>query len=66
MHTEGLAQTLAWSETLHSKGFPLRPIRPPTVPAGSERLRLTVSADLTRHQIQNLLEAVDVCLSSAA
>ena len=66
VHTEGLARALAWSETLHKKGFPLRPIRPPTVPAGTERLRLTVSADLTSHQIQNLLEAVDVCLSSAA
>jgi 7-keto-8-aminopelargonate synthetase-like enzyme len=66
VHTDGLARALSWSETLHSRGFPLRPIRPPTVPAGSERLRLTVSADLTRHQIQNLLEAMDVCLSSAA
>lgn len=66
VHTQGLAQALAWSETLHQRGFPLRPIRPPTVPAGTERLRLTVSADLTSHQIQNLLEAMDVCLSSAA
>ena len=66
VHTEGLARALAWSETLHSQGFPLRPIRSPTVPIGTERLRLTVSADLTSPQIQNLLEAVDVCLSSAA
>lgn len=66
MHTDGLTQALAWSESLHRQGYPLRPIRSPTVPAGSERLRLTVSADLTSPQIQNLLEAVDVCLSSAA
>jgi 7-keto-8-aminopelargonate synthetase-like enzyme len=65
VHTDGLTKAIQWSETLHSRGFPLRPIRAPTVPAGSERLRLTVSADLTNPQIQNLLEAVDVCLSSS-
>jgi 7-keto-8-aminopelargonate synthetase-like enzyme len=66
VHANGLVRALAWSEILHKHGFPLRPIRPPSVPTGTERLRLTASADLTSPQIQNLLEAMDVCLSSAA
>lgn len=65
VHTGSLDRAVAWSKILHTRGFPLRPIRPPTVPAGTERLRLTLSADLAPSQIDNFLEALDVCMSLA-
>jgi 8-amino-7-oxononanoate synthase len=52
---------LELSQVLSSRGFELRPIRPPTVPVGSERLRLTVSADLEMALIDEFLEALDAC-----
>jgi 8-amino-7-oxononanoate synthase len=66
VHTGSLGRAVAWSKILHSRGYPLRPIRPPTVPAGTERLRLTISADLAASQIDDFLEALDVCLSTVA
>jgi len=52
----GLERAVALSDVLHRQGIPLRPIRPPTVPAGSERLRATVSADLSLETIDTFLE----------
>jgi 8-amino-7-oxononanoate synthase len=66
VHTGSLGRAVSWSKILHSRGYPLRPIRPPTVPAGTERLRLTLSADLAPSQIDDFLEALDVCLSAVA
>lgn len=52
----GLERAVSLSKALHDRGIPLRPIRPPTVPAGSERLRATVSADLTFDDVDSFLE----------
>jgi 8-amino-7-oxononanoate synthase len=46
------------SEQLFEAGFLVTAIRPPTVPEGTARLRLTLSASHDREQIDWLLEAV--------
>lgn len=56
----GLDRAVALSARLHAAGFPLRPIRPPTVPPGTERLRATVSADLTDEIMDSFLEMLRV------
>jgi len=59
----GDAQTaLAASQRLRELGLLVTAIRPPTVPAGSARLRITFSASHTQAQIDRLLAALhDVC-----
>ncbi|MCW8890643.1 MAG: 8-amino-7-oxononanoate synthase [Sedimenticola sp.] len=47
-----------WSRSLEEKGFLVTAIRPPTVPEGSARLRVTLSASHTLEQVDRLLEAL--------
>jgi 8-amino-7-oxononanoate synthase len=49
---------LAASQALRARGLLVPAIRPPTVPAGSSRLRITFSAGHTREQVRRLLEAL--------
>jgi 8-amino-7-oxononanoate synthase len=51
-------RALAASESLRSAGFLVAAIRPPTVPAGTARLRVTFSAAHTREQVAALAAAV--------
>ena len=50
--------TLAVSEALYQQGLFVSAIRPPTVPEGSARLRITFSASHTEEQIDQLLSAL--------
>ncbi len=51
-------RALAWSQALEREGILVSAIRPPTVPAGSARLRITLSAAHSEAQVDRLLEAL--------
>lgn len=51
-------KTMEISQKLLEQGIYLQGIRPPTVPEGTSRLRLTVTAMHTKEQIQKLTEAL--------
>ena len=52
------ARTLALDAALQARGLRVPAIRPPTVPAGSARLRLTFSASHTQADLERLLAAL--------
>jgi 8-amino-7-oxononanoate synthase len=51
-------RALAWSRQLEERGVLVTPIRPPTVPEGSARLRITLSAAHGDDQLERLLAAL--------
>lgn len=53
------SKALALSEALLQLGFLVTAIRPPTVPAGTARLRLTLSAAHSRSDVDGLLNALN-------
>ena len=53
-------------QALEEKGFLVGVIRPPTVPEGSARLRVTLSAAHTEQDVQQLLAALEAVLCTAA
>jgi 8-amino-7-oxononanoate synthase len=54
------------SRQLLDRGVLLRAMRPPTVPQGTARLRITLTAAHTPEQIDQLLDALDECLPAAS
>ena len=56
------ARALRVSAALEERGFLVSAIRPPTVPAGSARLRVTFSAAHEQAQVDALLGALDTAL----
>jgi 8-amino-7-oxononanoate synthase len=49
---------LFYAEFLQGRGFAVRAIRPPTVPEGTSRLRLSLTARVTREDVQGLIAAL--------
>lgn len=60
------AAVMRLSEKLMAQGYWVAGIRPPTVPAGTARLRITLSAAHTDAQIDGLLQALSDQLQVAA
>lgn len=58
----GNEAALAASRNLFEQGFLVTAIRPPTVPAGGARLRVTLNASHTDDQVDRLLEALAASL----
>jgi 8-amino-7-oxononanoate synthase len=54
------------SAELREQGFLVGAIRPPTVPVGSGRLRITFSADHSEQQVDQLLNALDIAAKTIA
>jgi 8-amino-7-oxononanoate synthase len=58
---------LAASAALQARGFLVGAIRPPTVPEGQARLRVTLSVGHTEAEVDALVQALaDSCLPLAA
>jgi 8-amino-7-oxononanoate synthase len=58
-------RALAASRALRARGFFVRAIRPPTVPAGTSRLRVTLGAGHTEAQVDAFLGALEEVLREA-
>jgi 7-keto-8-aminopelargonate synthetase and related enzymes len=46
------------SQALHAEGYFIRPIMAPTVPAGSERLRISITAGLLQSDLSRLCDVI--------
>ena len=54
----GNEEALGAAAYLQEQGFAVRAIRPPTVPAGTARLRLSLTARVTREQVAGVVAAL--------
>jgi len=50
--------TVSAAKSLQDQGYFVLPIRPPTVPPNTSRLRLSLTADITFEEIKNLADAI--------
>jgi 8-amino-7-oxononanoate synthase len=59
------ARAMAVSRALYERGYWVAAIRPPTVPAGTSRLRITLSAAHAEAEVDGLLAALAEALAAA-
>lgn len=55
-------KTLLLSQQLLEEGIKILPIRTPTVPPGTERLRISLNADLTDSQIDTVIDVLNTII----
>ncbi|MDN6179432.1 MAG: 8-amino-7-oxononanoate synthase [Halomonas subglaciescola] len=60
------ARTLRWAAALERRGIAVGAIRPPTVPQGQARLRITLSARHSPADIERLLDGLVACQHEVA
>lgn len=51
-------KTVIIAEQLRAKGFYVLPVRPPTVPVNTSRLRLSLTADITFNEFKTVIDTV--------
>lgn len=61
VHAGSASRAIEMAQKLRDAGIDALPIRRPTVAAGTERLRLSLSADLTKEDLDRVLEIIKVC-----
>jgi 8-amino-7-oxononanoate synthase len=59
-------QAVEVAQTLQAQGFDVRPIRPPTVPEGTARLRVSLSSSLDEKNISDFAAALTPLLQAKA
>ena len=52
------------ADELQRKGFAVKAIRPPTVPAGTSRIRISLTSRISFDEIQRLVVAIDAATKS--
>lgn len=60
------ARTMHVADTLQRAGFDVRGIRPPTVPQGTSRLRISLTLNAAPDDVGGLSDALDAALAGAA
>ena len=50
--------TLVKAKQLQAQGYYCLPIRPPTVPKGTSRIRLSLTADMTKDEVQQFVSCL--------
>ena len=62
--TGGSQKAVRMSEALRDKGYWVLPIRPPTVPKGESRLRLSLSYAHTKEILKEFIDGISPCVDS--
>ncbi len=57
-------KTVAAAERMQELGYLIFPVRPPTVPEGTSRFRLSLTADMQWSDIEHLADEIASCLQS--
>lgn len=60
----GEARTMAAAAALQRQGFDIRGVRPPTVPAGASRLRLSLTLNASEGELSTMLAALEEVLAT--